>query len=57
MLDRNEWGVLHMPVRELILPWRTPPTEIMFLAQACGREFRGMLVAPAFDWLWVHGMS
>ena len=33
--------------------WSIAPTEMMFFAHACGREF-WLLV---FDWLWQIGMS
>ena len=36
-----------------VLLWRTPPTLMMFLAHACGRESW----LPAFDWLCVQVMS
>ena len=43
--------------RVTVLCDRTPPTEMMFFAHACGRELRGWLVAPALLWLCVIGMS
>ena len=34
--------------RGSVLLWMTPPTDMMFFAQACGR----LGVLPEFDWLW-----